>query len=163
MGFISDLKCTRLFSNLIVLWSSIDKYRHTLGIGQVVTSGKIMSSSFLFISNKLNWQCNARMCQIPVYPDVLLPRVQYYALDKHTVYPYIWFPTLKSDFCQIWVFEVSVGVIRFSVLNRETTDKILRDGKHVTVSGLTPLSLFYNWLVSLTRCDNAVSQQFDSC
>ena len=43
----------RLFSNLIGSGSSIDEHRHTLGIGQVVTIGKIILSSFLFISSKL--------------------------------------------------------------------------------------------------------------
>ena len=63
-------------------------------------------------------------------PDVILPRVQFYALGEHTLYPYIGFLTLKSDFCQIGVFKVSVGVIGFSVLNRETPDQIGRVGKH---------------------------------
>ena len=50
MGFIFDLKFIRLFSNLIGSRSSIDRHRHTSGIGRVVTSGKIMLSSFLLIS-----------------------------------------------------------------------------------------------------------------
>ena len=48
--------------------SSIDKHRHTSGISRVVTSGKIILSSFLFISGKLKWPWNARACQLPVYP-----------------------------------------------------------------------------------------------
>ena len=63
-------------------------------------------------------------------PDVILPRVQYYAIDEHILYPYIELLTLKSDFCQIGVFEVSVRVIRFSVLNRETPDQIGCVEKH---------------------------------
>ena len=54
MGFISDLKCIRLFSNFIGSRSLIDKHCHTLGICRVVTIGKIILSSFLFISRKLN-------------------------------------------------------------------------------------------------------------
>ena len=51
--------------------------------------------------------------------NTCVPRVQCYR-----------FLTLKSDFCQIRVFEVSGGVIGFSVLNRETLDQIRRVGKH---------------------------------
>ena len=51
-------------------WFSIldDKHRHTSGIGRVVTSGKIMLSSFLFISMR------ARVNYLST-PDVILPRV----------------------------------------------------------------------------------------
>ena len=59
MGFISDLKFIRLFSNLIGSRSLIDKHRHTSGIGRVVTSRKIV----IFISIYIY----ARACQLPVY------------------------------------------------------------------------------------------------
>ena len=68
IGFISDLKCIRLFSNLIGSRSLIDKHCHTSGIGRVVTNGKIILSSFLFLSCKLNLPWDARTCQLPVYP-----------------------------------------------------------------------------------------------
>ena len=74
MGFISDLKFIGLFSNLIGSQSLIDKHRHTLGISRLVTSGKIMLSSFLSIS------MHARVNYLSTL-DVILPRVKYYALD----------------------------------------------------------------------------------
>ena len=74
MGFISDLKFMRLFSNLIGSRSSIDKHRHTSCIGQVVTSRKIMLSSFLFISMHAHVNYLSAL-------DIILPRVKYYALD----------------------------------------------------------------------------------
>ena len=79
--------------------------------------------------------------------NTCLPRIKFYLRysimqDQHTLYPYVGFLTLKSDFCQIGLFEVSFGVIGFSVLNRETPDEIGRVGKHVTVSGLIPFVLF---------------------
>ena len=76
MGFISGLKFIRLFSNLIGSRSLIDRHRHISGIGRVVTSWKIMLSSFLFISMhvRINYLSTPDV-------DLILPRVKYYALD----------------------------------------------------------------------------------
>ena len=51
-------------------WSSINKHCHTSGISRVVTSGKIMFSSFLFIS------MHPRVNYLST-PDVILARVKY--------------------------------------------------------------------------------------
>ena len=58
-------------------WFSIfDKHRHTLGIGRVVTSWKIILSSFPFISaNSIDHEKHARVNYL-FTPDVILPWVQ---------------------------------------------------------------------------------------
>ena len=111
MGFISNLKCIRLFSNLIGSQCLIDKHHHTSGIGRVVTCGKMILSSFLFISHKLSWQWNARTCQLPVYPGCNFTSDK--ILCIRLTHPYIGFLTLKSDFYQIGVLKCLSGWLGF--------------------------------------------------
>ena len=64
-------------------WFSIfdDKHRYTSGIGRVVTSGKIILSSFLFIfSNSIDRATHAHVNYLSTL-DVILPQVQCYAMD----------------------------------------------------------------------------------
>ena len=81
MGSISNLKCIRLFPNLIDSRSLIDKHHHTLDIGRVVTSGKIIYLHFcLYPANSNDRETHMRVNYLST-PDIILSGVKCYALD----------------------------------------------------------------------------------
>ena len=100
-----------------------------------MTSGKVILSSFLFISRTLNWPWNARAHQLPVYPRCNFTSGTILCIGLTHALPLYRILNLQIGFLSNRGFwSVCRDDWVFSVLNRETPDQIGRVWKH----GLTP-------------------------